>query len=79
MGCPICKEKVKNLFLHFKRKLNCGAQIDLEDFELAYQQFKKEKTTQQNRIRKEQERKRTLSTFYYVRFPTDGFLLFSLQ
>ena len=56
--CPICEEMVKNLLLHFKRKLNCGTQIDLEHFELTYQQFKTETTKMKKRIAKQQERKR---------------------
>ena len=39
MQCPICNDFLKNIKLHFTRKIECGAQIDLDNFLNIIQEF----------------------------------------
>ena len=48
--CPICKDKVKNVQLHLKRKERCGHKIDLEHFTTNHVEFMNKKRNYQNRI-----------------------------
>ena len=40
--CPICRICIKNIQIHFQRKLECGAQIDMDHFNIAHEEFRKE-------------------------------------
>ena len=42
MECPICGDVVKNLQIHFEKKIKCGNKIDLDHFVVIYQIFKKQ-------------------------------------
>ena len=48
---PIYKDKVKNVQIHFEKKLECGKKIDLEHFIKIHDEFKKLKRNFQNRIK----------------------------
>ena len=45
--CPICKDNVKNVKMHFEKKLACGQKIDIDHFEPIHAEFKKEKRNYQ--------------------------------
>ena len=41
MKCPICKAMVKNVNLHFQRRLECGNNVDMAHFQSNFQEYKK--------------------------------------
>ena len=49
--CPICKDKVKNVQIHFEKKVGCGEKIDKVHFIKSHAEFRKQKRNYQNQIK----------------------------
>ena len=41
MECPFCQDKIKNLLIHFTRKLDCGDKINMGHFSKEFNDYKK--------------------------------------
>ena len=50
MECPFCKTVVKNVKLHFEKKIDCGKEVDKEHFLLIFEQYKRRRDLEKNRI-----------------------------
>ena len=60
MECPICKVPVKNVSIHFERKVECGKRIDLVDFSNKFEVYKKEANRRRRIKDNANERRRQL-------------------
>ena len=60
MQCPTCKDMVKNLNLHFLKRLECSNNIDLVHFQSNFEEYKKRRYKQDTKERKEKSRKKKI-------------------
>ena len=58
MECPFCKIVVKNVKLHFVKRIECGEKVDKDHFLPNFDQHKKRKDLENNRIRKQKFKER---------------------
>ena len=49
MKCPFCKIIVKNILIHFTRKIGCGEKIYLDNFLTIYEDFDEQRKRAKNR------------------------------
>ena len=57
MHCPFCKSLVKNIKIHFERRLDCGNQIDMAHFAQAFEAYAKMKKKRNKEKRKSKSKK----------------------
>ena len=53
MECPFCKILVKNVKLHFEKKLECGNRIDKDHLSTKFEQYQKMNLRKQNQMRQQ--------------------------
>ena len=56
MECPFCKILVKNMNIHFERKLECGNKVDTDHCSINFAQHKKLNDLEKHRIRQQKYR-----------------------
>ena len=65
--CPFCRICIKNIQIHFQRKSECGAQIDMGHFNIVHEEFRKEnirrRKTQNKQEQREKQKKVALESF----------------
>ena len=52
MECPFCRLAVKNLQLHFSRKVECGEKVDMNHFSNRFETYRKEMNKIRDREKK---------------------------
>ena len=58
MECPFCRVIVKNVQLHFNRKIECGDKIDLDHFLQIFEKYRRQADKQYNKVANEKAQKK---------------------
>jgi hypothetical protein len=63
MECPFCRLAVKNLQLHFSRKVECGEKVDMNHFSNRFETYRKEMNKIRDREKKKKQKEKDPITF----------------
>ena len=63
MKCPFCKTLVKNIKIHFERKLDCGNEINMAHFVQTFETYQKGRVKEANRMKQQRLKEKDPAKF----------------
>jgi hypothetical protein len=65
MECPICRTLIKNVQLHFYRRIDCGDKVDMDHFTQIHEEYRKQNNRERDKIKKLKQKEANPEAFKF--------------